>query len=94
MKKLSLKEHLQQIIFFLIVLVSFGIVVPVYNRVSCALRGSLEDYCALLAEKTGLELSYKSMSPSLLTGIRLLLASLISVSGYIVLAFPTLPTST
>lgn len=71
MKKLSLKEHLQQIIFFLIVLVSFGIVVPVYNRVSCALRGSLEDYCALLAEKTGLELSYKSMSPSLLTGIRL-----------------------
>lgn len=77
MKRFSFKDNAQKIIFFLIIALTLGIVVPVYNGIFLKLKFNVDGYKNLLKEKTGLELSYQSMSPSLLTGIKLNQVSLV-----------------
>ena len=71
MKSKLLKTSVGTIIFLLLIAAVFAVLQPVYKKVSAFLHEK-EDYAlAVLEDKTGLGLSYKSLSPSILSGINI-----------------------
>ena len=57
------------IIFLFIIAAVFAFLQPLYRVMNRILSEFGDEYLALLAEKTGLSVSYESLSPSILTGI-------------------------
>ena len=57
------------IIFLFIIAAVFAFLQPLYRVMNRILSEFGDEYLALLAEKTGLAVSYESLSPSILTGI-------------------------
>lgn len=71
MKSKLFKTSVGTIIFLLLIVAVFAVLQPVYKKVSAFLHEK-EDYAlAVLEDKTGLGLSYKSLSPSILSGINI-----------------------
>src|SRR5574344_178826 len=71
MKSRVLKTGIGTIIFLLLIAAVFTVIQPVYNGVSTVLHKNAQKLLDTLAEKTGLGVSYTSLSPSILTGIHL-----------------------
>ena len=71
MKKPSLKDFLAVSIFLLISFATIIIVGPAYRAVSKRIHGEFENALTSFEEKTGLRVSYKSLSPSVFTGLRI-----------------------
>ena len=57
------------LIFLFLMAAVFAFLQPLYKAMNKVLKEFEEKYTVLLAEKTGLALSYESLSPSILTGI-------------------------
>ena len=69
MRKLSLKEYLAILIFFLTIGLGSLIAFPVYKKVTSSLKEVSQNVFELITEKTGLVVSYKKMSPSVFSGL-------------------------
>lgn len=70
-KKLPFKETVSLIVFFLIVCVSLLFVYPVFLGVSKKLSSSLKGLFASIEEKTALNITYRSLSPAVFSGIKI-----------------------
>ncbi len=70
MKKLPVRKLFGIILFFLIAAAAMLSLRPVYRAASSALESRLEAFRALAEERTGFTVSYQSLSPAVLTGIR------------------------
>lgn len=71
MKSRLTKTLVSTLIFLTLLAGIFAVFRPMYSAVGKSLRSFEEKYLNLLTETTGLTLSYKSLSPSVLTGIRI-----------------------
>lgn len=71
MKSSVRKSIIGSVIFLFLVAAIFAIVQPVYKAVNKTLAEYQEKLSVMLAEKTGLGVSYKSLSPSILTLIKI-----------------------
>ena len=71
MKSKVLKTVIGLILFLMIFAAALAALQPVYRRVNGALSAAEVKYMSLLTEKTDLVISYKSLSPSILAGIRI-----------------------
>ncbi len=71
MKSKVLKTVIGLILFLMIFAAALAALQPVYRRVNSALSAAEVKYMSLLTEKTDLVISYKSLSPSILAGIRI-----------------------
>lgn len=80
MKKPSLKDFLAVLIFLLATFATVLIVGPAYRAVSSQIHGEFENSVLLFEEKTGLKVSYRSLSPSVFTGLRIKNIILVDVS--------------
>jgi len=71
MKSRLLRTGIGSIIFLLLIAAVFSVMQPVYNGVNSVLHENEQKLLAVVKEKTGLGISYHSLSPSILTGIHL-----------------------
>ena len=71
MKKKTLSRTLSIIILLGITFAAAAAVVPVLSASSAAFKRMRGDFLAFVRDKTGLTLSYKALSPSVLSGIRM-----------------------
>ena len=71
MKKKSLLAGISLIILASILLCSLLVVRPVLSACGKAFERMRERYVVLIREYTGLDISYRSLSPSILSGIRM-----------------------
>ena len=69
--KSKVKKTIGIILFFLILAAGLAVIQPVYKGLSRALRSFESKMLTKLADQTGLGVSYSSLSPSILTGIRI-----------------------
>ena len=71
MRKLTLKGSAAVLIFFLVLMAVSAVFVPVYSRLTGALFSQAESAAKSFEQKFGISFSYKSFSPSIITGIRI-----------------------
>ncbi len=71
MKKPSLRNLAAIFIFVLSIAVVLLVLAPVYNAVSSRIYSQFDKVVSSFQESTGLRLSYKSLSPSVFTGLRI-----------------------
>lgn len=71
MKRLAFKEFLSLIIFFLIAIASLFVIRPAYRQISLLLNSGVLSFFDMIEEKTGISVSYSSMSPSIFSGLSL-----------------------
>ncbi|MDE7383429.1 MAG: hypothetical protein K2M99_06035, partial [Treponemataceae bacterium] len=71
MKRLAFKEFLSLIIFFLIAIASLFVIRPTYRHISQLLNSGVLSFFDMIEEKTGISVSYSSMSPSIFSGLSL-----------------------
>src|SRR5574344_325264 len=71
MKSRWIKTGIGSIIFLSLIAAVFLVLQPVYRGVSAVLQQNEQKLLDTLADKTGLGLSYKSLSPSILSGIHI-----------------------
>ena len=71
MKSKVLKTAIGLILFLMIFAAALAALQPVYRRVNSTISAAEVKYLSLLTEKTDLSISYKSLSPSILAGIRI-----------------------
>lgn len=70
MKSRLLRTGIGSIIFLLLVVAVFAVLQPIYKGVSAVLNQHEYELLDMLSDKTGLGISYTSLSPSILSGIR------------------------
>jgi len=71
MKIRFLRTGIVSTVFLLLIILAVAVLRPAYSSLTDYLENISEKYTDLLKEKTGLEVEYKSMSPSVFTGINL-----------------------
>lgn len=71
MRKLFLKTSISISIFLLVFGIAVILAVPLYNHVSVKLRNSVENVSKTIVDKTGILVSYKSLSPSIFNGLNI-----------------------
>ena len=71
MRKLTLKEFAAVLLFFLVLVASSAVLVPMYTKLTGMLYSQTESAARSLERKFGISVSYKSLSPSIITGIRI-----------------------
>ena len=71
MKRVSFKEFVSLSIFFLIAIASLFLIRPAYRQMSALLNSTVLFFCDRIEEKTGISVSYSSMSPSIFSGLSL-----------------------
>lgn len=71
MKSRAVKTIVSIFTFLLILAVVFSVLRPVYSYINRTLRAAEQKYLGILEDRTGLSVSYRSLSPSILSGIRL-----------------------
>ena len=71
MKNFKKKDKFFIYIFLTVVLFSLLGTIPLYLKISDAIKSTIVKNIEELQEKTGLLISYDSISPSVLTGIKL-----------------------
>ena len=86
MRKPSLRDSLAILIFLLINALVIVLLRPVYNSVSSYLTNQTASAISLVTSRTGLSVSYKSLSPSIFTGLQIKNIVLSDVSDNIPLA--------
>ena len=71
MRRPILKEVIAVLIFFLVTISSSLMLRPVRSMLSGILEGQTKKVFYSFEEKTGLSVSYESLSPSVITGLRI-----------------------
>lgn len=69
-KHQSIKDSFGILFFLIVLLFAIVSIVPIYKRVNNSVKNYVEKLCLELEDKTGLTVSYRSLSPSILTGFR------------------------
>ena len=67
----SIKDSFGILLFLFVLLVAIFSIVPIYKSVNNFVKNYVEKLCDELEDKTGLAVSYTSISPSVLTGVRI-----------------------
>ena len=70
MRKPSLNELIALFIFFLIATATVLVVKPVYKKMNRMISAFTSNVCLEIQQKTGLQVSYEALSPSVFTGLR------------------------
>lgn len=81
MRKLSLKEYIGILIFFLTIALASLIAFPVYGKVTKSLNALSKNIFETVTQKTGLVISYKKLSPSVFAGLNVKLITVKSEDG-------------
>lgn len=71
MKKLSLKELFGLSLFFLLILTALIVIPPVYKKSAAVLDSYVQSVCRHLESSYGISVSYRSLSPSVLSAVRI-----------------------
>lgn len=71
MKKLSLKDLFGLSLFFILILTVLIVIPPVYKRTTAALDSYVQSLCRRLEDSYGISVSYRSLSPSVLSQVRI-----------------------
>ena len=71
MKSRILKTSIGSIIFLLLVIAVIALIFPTYKKINAAVSVGVLKITQKIEEKTGIEISYEALSPSILSGISL-----------------------
>lgn len=71
MKSRILKTSIGSIIFLLLLFAVIALIFPSYKKINSAVSAGISVMTSLIEEKTGIEISYQSLSPSILSGLSL-----------------------
>ena len=69
MKSRILKTSIGSIIFLLLVIAVIALIFPTYKKINAAVSVGVFKITQKIEEKTGIEISYEALSPSILSGI-------------------------
>lgn len=69
--EIDLKKSIGTFIFLALIIAVIALVQPVYHRLWVTLSAQEQRYADMIREKTGLSVSYKSLSPSILSSINM-----------------------
>ena len=69
MKSRILKTSIGSIIFLLLVIAVIALIFPTYKKINAAISVGVFKITQKIEEKTGIEISYEALSPSILSGI-------------------------